>query len=72
MNSTLELIDHFTACYEAVRPQLQDEHGHGRQSAGAGRPAKQARHVSSVGQSFDRKHVRCVFVYCCCRKDFVR
>jgi hypothetical protein len=33
LNSTIELINHFSSCYEAVRNQLQDEHTKERETA---------------------------------------
>ncbi|CAF1625155.1 unnamed protein product [Rotaria magnacalcarata] len=38
LNSTMELINHFTSCYEAVKHQLQDEHIKGRESLLNSRP----------------------------------
>ena len=32
LNSTMELIDHFTTCYEAVKQQLQEERTKERES----------------------------------------
>ncbi|CAF4873533.1 unnamed protein product, partial [Rotaria sp. Silwood2] len=32
LNSTIELINHFTSCYETVKHQLQDEHTKERES----------------------------------------
>ena len=32
LNSTMELIDHFTTCYQAVKQQLQEERTRERES----------------------------------------
>lgn len=53
LNSTIDLINHFTSYYEAVKHQLQDEHTKSRESALASRTLTlEDRHYPNSRTSF--------------------
>lgn len=55
LNSTIDLINHFTSCYEAVKHQLQDEHTKSRESALVSRTVMlDDRHYPTSRTSFQR------------------